>query len=399
MTTNSNAEMSRVVDFDIHGIVGVRLEGASPAEVRTVERQLGAMQGALVRRPDIVLRFSEAVIPPVLRYGGTEACGYDGEAFYLLAPGRRRAGVRIDFQRLGHGCELLCDRGLAKIPFLSTLVTVCALRAGYVPIHASGCLSDGVGMLLVGWAGGGKTSALLAFASRGAAYVGDDWILVSADGGTMRGIPQRICVRDWQLRQLPGLRRRVSYSRRLAMSAAGAVERCLRAACSAVRDGTLLRIMDDLANVFHRRINVQLEANVLFGARAAAHSAKPQRVFLLVKHDGDDIDVEPLDSSDLIGRLVAINQAEQEPLMEAYRTFLFAWPERTSALLDDILPLQRQLLATAFENARAWVVGHPSPCDLESLHAAMQPYVKYGTAAAGAEMGRSGVTERAGALP
>ncbi len=45
------------VDFDIHGLVGVRLVAPSPTNVTAVSEQIGPPSSRVLRRPDIVVRY------------------------------------------------------------------------------------------------------------------------------------------------------------------------------------------------------------------------------------------------------------------------------------------------------------------------------------------------------
>lgn len=67
------------------------------------------------------------------------------------------------------------------MPLLIALVNATALSKGVLPLHASAVTFEGTGPLVAGWSKGGKTEALLSFMRRGALYVGDEWVYLSAD--------------------------------------------------------------------------------------------------------------------------------------------------------------------------------------------------------------------------
>src|SRR5918997_82180 len=113
-------------DFDLHGIVGIRLVGASPGDERAVADQLGPIRTpGLDREPDIVIRF----------------------------------------------------------------VNLTALAKGALPLHAAAFTYRGTGVVVTGWAKGGKTETLLGFMAAGAEYVGDEWVYLDANGRHVHGIP------------------------------------------------------------------------------------------------------------------------------------------------------------------------------------------------------------------
>ena len=73
------------VDFDLHGLVGVRLIGATQREVNAVGRQLGPIQRPLNRDPDITIRFVDRLTTSSpLRYLGVDDAAFTDDAFLVL---------------------------------------------------------------------------------------------------------------------------------------------------------------------------------------------------------------------------------------------------------------------------------------------------------------------------
>ncbi|MDP9482177.1 MAG: hypothetical protein M3P84_03020, partial [Chloroflexota bacterium] len=166
------------VDFDLHGAVGVRLIGATDADVAAVRRQLGPIERSFDRPPDIEIAYVERIQPD----GAVRAIGRNDAAFdettMVILRGRFKAPVRvaIPLDQVGGPCRIVAERGVGPIPLLVPIVNITALGRGLLPIHASAFVHDGLGVLVTGWAKGGKSEVLLAFAARGAAYVGDEWV-------------------------------------------------------------------------------------------------------------------------------------------------------------------------------------------------------------------------------
>ena len=184
--------MGEPVDYDLGGIVGVRLLGATPAEERLVTRQLGPIRSRLAREPDLVIRFVERLaLAEPLRLLGAEDVGYCAPDAFVVLRGKQksRARVLLPLDRVGAGLEITCERGRAAVPHLVALVNLTALGRGALPLHASAFLWNGTGVLATGWAKGGKTEALLAFLTEGAAYVGDEWVYLQGDGSRMLFVP------------------------------------------------------------------------------------------------------------------------------------------------------------------------------------------------------------------
>ena len=58
MSTSSPKDFaSKTTDFDLHGVVGIRLVGAATSEITAVGRQLGLAPSSLDREPDIVIKY------------------------------------------------------------------------------------------------------------------------------------------------------------------------------------------------------------------------------------------------------------------------------------------------------------------------------------------------------
>src|SRR2546430_17027398 len=61
-------DYSRFVDYDIHGLVGVRLVAPSPGNVSAVSAQIGPPTSRVLRRPDIVVRYADSLSTGPVRY-------------------------------------------------------------------------------------------------------------------------------------------------------------------------------------------------------------------------------------------------------------------------------------------------------------------------------------------
>lgn len=374
------------VDFDIHGLVGVRLVDASSQDAVAVARQLGPPGAPLSREPDIVVRFVERLPTEGLRWIEFERTGFAREEFFVQQPGRRRARARLAFEHIGSRLEIVCERGARSVPLLMALVITTALARGGVPLHASAFLHGGAGVLVTGWAKGGKTEALLAFAAHGAEYVGDEWILLTGGGLRMHGIPEYIRLQDWHLAQVPRARAGVPASRRALFSAIRLAERSHRL----LSRGPLSRrfpatLLEEAMPALRRQLNVQLDPSRVFGARPHACAAPPDTVFFMISHDHPAVQVEPADPADVARRMAASVLYELLPLSSSYLAYRFAFPDRRSAVLDGLTGSIGELIAQSLHGKRTYVVRHPYPCRLESLFEAMAPLCGHGmTSVAGA---------------
>jgi D-aspartate ligase len=375
----SPAAAARVtVDHDVHGFVGVRVLDATPEEAALVARQIGPARGRLTREPDIVVRFVDELPADGLRWVELGRTAFTDEGFFVLNSGKRPSRVRVSFGEGTGRCELVCLRGVRKIPHLIGLVTHCALRHGYAPLHASAFRYRGLGVLVTGWAKGGKTEALLAFAAQGAEYIGDEWILLAPGGSAAFGLPEHIRLQDWHLRRLPHLAGRVSLSRRTFFRTVRAIDRMVSAVPSAMRRLPPLSWLNEALPALRRQLNVQLDPLEVFRARASAFRGPVDRVFLMVSDLGRTVRVERADPVEIAGRMAASVAYEQLPLQAAYLASRFAFPDRRVRSLEDGEQLQANLIREALSGKEAYIVRHPYPVDLESLYRAMAPFCNGG---------------------
>lgn len=106
------------MEFDIHGSVGIRVEGATDVDGAALVYQLGPPQPLHGREPDITIRFQDRLERPDLVYLGLNEMAFDHSGFYVL--GRRDGMIkaRIPFEAIGQPCDILCRRGIGDIPLL-----------------------------------------------------------------------------------------------------------------------------------------------------------------------------------------------------------------------------------------------------------------------------------------
>jgi hypothetical protein len=366
------------VDYDVHGLVGVRLLGAGPRETAAVDRQLGPSRRSLEREPDITVRFVDRLeLHGPVRLIGLHDAGYTDDAFLVLrSKHKAQARVRFDVARLGDRCEIVCERGLPAVPLLVATINLTALTRGALPLHASAFEVGGRGIVTTGWSKGGKTEAMLTFVSRGARFVGDEWVYVEGDGTRVHGLPEPIRLWDWHLAQLPEVRAKAG-------TAAVARFRGLRAAADA---GTALARRRDGrgkvgtlatrgANLVKGQLHFDAPPERLFGAEALALSSAFDRLFLVTSADGPETVAEPVDPAEVAARMAASLRYEREPLMALYEKFRFAFPDRRNEALEGAPAREEELLGRVFAGKPAWEVRHPYPVDFAALHAAMAPHV------------------------
>jgi hypothetical protein len=365
---------SLTVDFDLHGLAGVRLIDPSPADSAAVERQLGPLRTELHREPDIVVRFVDSLeLTEPIRLLGVDDAGFTAEGFLVLRSRHKsKARVLLPLQDVGAQPEILCERGLAAVPLLIPILNLTVLANGALPLHAAAFSYENTGIVATGWSKGGKTESLLAFAARGARYVADEWAYISGDGARVYGIPEPVRLWDWHLRQAPHFRKRIARQRRARLGAlrlAAATERPARALRRGRRHGGAV---DRVYALIRGQLHVDAEPEGLFGARLP--STTFDRLFFLMSHDSPETTIEPADPEEIARRMLFSLQHERMDLLGAYSKLRFAFPEAASPLIDDAQLIERDRLLEVFRGKPAYLVRHPYPTSLEALYDAMRRY-------------------------
>ena len=355
------------VDFDLHGIVGIRVLDARREDVDVLTRQLGPLRAPLAREPDITVRFVDELDEPrPMTYATWPESAGTEDTFYLL---RGKDGVaartRFPMDAVGDRCDIVCERRAGHVPHLLAVINMTALRRGVLPLHASAFTYRGVGVLATGWGKGGKTEVLLAFAARGARYVGDEWVYLTADGG-MHGVPEPIRLWNWHIEQLPGLRADLPAATRARLRSLPAVASSA-AALSARLRGLPASVLRRTAPVLRRQAYVQVPPARLFGEDALALHGRVDHVLFVASHDRDDVTIEPIAGTDVAAHMLASLEEERGPLLAVYRQFRFLFPDRRCAVLEDAPQIERRLLERYLGDRPSSVLRHPYPVDLGSL--------------------------------
>ena len=398
---SSAGDDAGAIDFDLGGVVGLRLLGAGKRERAAVERQLGPIQKPLARAPDLVVRFVERLTlsGPLRLIGLRDAAHTDGE--FLLLRGKHESSLRaqIPLEHVGREhCEILCERGLAAVPMLVPILNATLLARGHLPLHAAAFVHRGRGVVATGWSKGGKTETLLAFMANGARYVADEWLYLAPGGASMFGIPEPIRVWNWHLRSLPELRARLTHAERARLSILSLVAGSMqRVTADGARHGSVAtRTLNRASALVQGQLCVDLEPARLFGSQAGAHrlngsaaatghetspaALAPDYVLFVVSHERPEISMHPIEPREVAERMLFSLAEEDQRLATLYNKFRFAFPGRPNEILERAHERRRELLHAALAGKRTLEVRHPYPVSLPELYRA----VERGLAEAGA---------------
>lgn len=373
-------------DFDLHGLVGIRVEGGHARDVRAVGRQLGLAAAPLDRQPDIVLRIHPATWQPGhMQLLGRDDAGFNAGGFYLLR-GKQKSSccVRIPLTELGRPLhegplQLDCRTGFEAVPMLIALVNATVVARGYLPLHAAAFRYHQHSVLVTGWSKGGKTESLLGFMARGAEYLGDEWVYLSPDGDAMWGIPEPITVWDWHLRQLPQIRQRAGWKRRAALRAWATIEQstqALRRLLSRLGCHGPAKFLRRLQPTIEKQCHLNLPPELAFPGALGRGPVRPDALFFVVNHDTPDISVDPMEAEEAAERMTYSLVEERLDLLSLYQHYRFAFPGTSNPWLDDWESIQRKLLHRAFASLPAWSVAHPYPVSIAAMTDRMAAVLK-----------------------
>jgi hypothetical protein len=352
-------------DFDVHGIVRVRLVDATAADLATVTRQLGPLRCEVGGEPDITVRFVDTATTKPVTYVGIGDTGYNDDGFFVLR-GKHGARARalVPFAEIGRGPEIVCERAMPAVPHLLAVLNLTALAKGVLPLHATAFTADGVGVLVTGWSKSGKTESLLAAMADGADYVGDEWVFLTADG-QMWGLPEPIRVWDWHLQQLPDLLAARSPHERRRLTAWRALTGLARVGGSASLPGAGL--VRRGAPLIERQAYLQVPPTELFGADRVVLHGRLDAAVLVMSHEQPGTTTRAAGSTEISGRMQASLADERAPFLIHYRQFQYAVPGATSAAVEQAGEREAELLSAIFDGRPASVVAHPYPCGITEL--------------------------------
>jgi hypothetical protein len=366
------------VDFDLHGCVRVRLEGAGPREAAAVARQLGPLAAPAAGEPDVTVRFVDRLeTRGPLRLLGLDECGFTDDAFLVLrAKHKARARVRIPMERIGERCEITCERGLPAVPLLVAIVNLTALTKGTLPLHAAAFEWNGAGVVVTGWSKGGKSETLLAFTRRGARYVADEWCYLAPDGSRVFGLPEPLRIWRWQLAQLPELARRLSRGQRLRLAAWGLLPALDARLPERARRTPAGRALRRAAQLAAKQLHADAPAELLFGADAARGETEPGHVVFAMSHDEATTSAAAMDPQEVADRMLHSLHFERAPLLHCYSMFRFAFPELANPHLEKARERERALLQRWLAGRPCTRLLHPYPVELANLFAALEPRLR-----------------------
>lgn len=384
--TATSAHPGRI-DFDIHGVVRIRLLDPSPEDLEAASNLFGSPSKQPLDAPDITVRFVENLPVRGIRFLGSEQHGFTDEGFFLLQEGTRQVKARIPFDQIGGPCEILCKSHQGSLPLLLPIVSLTALKRECVPVHASAVVYNGVGILMAGWAHCGKTAALLRFASKGAEFVGEEWVLLNGNSQRMYGLMRPFELSYRHVVSLPQVKSSVGLTTHCAFHGIAVLHGLQKMIFGErPRSSFVFRGLRRAAAAIEDRVRPAIAPSAIFGDRIRSAGAPADKIFLFVSHEDHRIDVRPIAPFEMARRLTFLLQHELTPLLKHYSAYRFAFPSQRNDLVENAAEYSLETLARALRGKETCLVRLPYPHVFPELFNTIQPYCKPVTAAAAEPM-------------
>lgn len=360
-----------VVDFDVHGLVGVRVLDADPSDLQVVSRDVGVSGSLEGHDPDVIVCFVDELSPPPLTLidGGTTAYAPDG-VYFLDAPGGAPVARVKQGERWGQAL-IVCRHGARSVPTLATCVDLVALSRGWVGLHASAWVIGGCGILAAGWPGSGKTGALLAACDQGARPIGDERILLASSGATMAGVGRPIVGHDWHLPQLSPPTIGGHPVRRAMAKATPTLTSLADRLGNRLGPGRSARAARKVVARLRRALDVEVSQARLSPGGGVPSLARPDALILLETHRDGAIVTRRIDPVTAAERLASQVEAELLPALRTQLAFEYALDGDGWIGIRRAPARAARLLASATRNVPCFIVRHPYPCSLDRLHEAI----------------------------
>ena len=264
---------------------------------------------------------------------------------------------------------------MRAVPLLIPVMNLTLLSKGCIALHASAFVYGNTGSLVTGWAKSGKTETLLAFATHGAKYVGDEWVILTRDGQTMYGLPEPMTAWDWHIEQMPGIQDQLSFGKSLVFKSVHLLDRLHKFLSSGRLKNTFpVSLLTDVLPALKRQLYIKVPVEKIFTGDSFEPVSRPDKLFLIMSQEQAVTSVETWSPDDIALRMLESIYYEQVPFFEHYKAYKFAFPQAENHFLENVRNLQSDILTSALKNKEAYRVLHPYPFLFEDLYREMAPY-------------------------
>ena len=374
---NNNTASKNTVEFDIHGIIGIRLVNPSDHDIKYISKLLSEFRSDLNREPDITIVYKEKWDLGNISYLGLNEAAFNEDGFYILSNGRQQIKVKIPFEQIGGKCEIVCEQGISGIPLLNRIINLTFLKKKYLPIHASAFSYNDLSVLVIGWSKGGKSEALFSFINHGAKFIGDEIVIISADGKKMFGIPVPVSIWEWQFSEIPDLIPPLSMQQKVLFGSIHFLDGVHKISKKVkLNNNSLISLLGDALPTLKKQLNIRVAPEKMFNGKLQWEKVNLDRIVLTMSYSKEEILVSECHKDEIINRMICSNLFEFDSLYQYYNTFKFAFPGIKNEFLESLPEVYNELLPKALSGVESYKVLHPYPVSYERLYEAMKPIFK-----------------------
>lgn len=350
-------EMNSSIVFDLKGLIKIQVEGANEKDLISLSKFFGASPTIYTDEADITIQFVEDLAPKKMKFLGTNQFGFTDKDFFLLNPSSGEVYAKIPIDQIGKKCEIVCSHGVTKIPLINEILKITLLQKDVLSLHASAIEYDHKGIVIMGWARGGKTSSLLAFIQDGAKFVADDWVLYELEKNQVCGFPGKLSISDYHLRQMPNHKNKIRFIERLFLWSKAIIVYLLNIALKVFHITSLQKF----AYKLNGKLRINLYPEDLLTPEKMIEYTTPGKFLLLTSHNQEEYIIQKTTADEMVDVFIHANECEFFKLYEAYQAFRFAFPDRKNLYIEDRIKLEERLLKKALASKELFRVFHPYP--------------------------------------
>ena len=362
----SNGKYDNYVDFDLHGIVGLRLINPGESDLKIITKKFEIVPVMLTYKPDIVVSYVNKLELNNLIFIGLNTAGYNSDGFFILSNGKEDVKLKIPFENIGlKQLKIVCESGSPDVPLLNHIINLIFLSKNILPVHSTSFEYKGLGALIMGWAKGGKTESLFSFIKNGAKFVSDEVSLISANGTEILGLKIPLCIWDWQFKEIPDYIPKINFKTRMLFKFIHFI--------GAVNKRIHFGFVDKVLLLLNTRLNIKPLPSKIFNSDKILTKTNLDVIILAMNHDSDEIVVESAEPQEIIDRMINSQEFEREYFQKYYNIFKFAFPKLQNEFLENVNTLQYALLKKNLSEKKAFIVKHPYPVSFDKLFDKMNP--------------------------
>ena len=363
------------MDYDLYGIIGIRLINPSEGDVRNISKLLLPFRSNLVREPDINIEFKKNwELGDIINIGLDT--GFNDDGFYILSNGRTKLKAKIPFDKIGGKFTIVCEQDIVGIPLFNQFINLSFLRKNYVPIHASAFSYNNSNVLVIGWSKGGKSEILFSFMNHGAQFIGDETILISTLEKKIYGIPVPVSIWEWQFKEIPKLLPPLNRQKKMLFKGIHLINWLYKLANKIkLKNLSVVKLVGESLPVLKKQLNIRVAPDKIFGSKINWSEHNLSKIILAMSHSKKNVLVDECDSQNIINRMLTSSLYEFDSFYNFYNMYKFAFPGSKNKFIESVPEIYNELLRDALSDIETYKVVHPYPVTYESLFESLKPIV------------------------